>query len=76
VTPDERRQAEQTIERAYLTIAAACRVLCVSKSTMRKWIEADLVIITEIGPPGHGVRKIARAEVERLRGASTSAPPA
>lgn len=67
MSPEERRQAEDTLNRAYYTIAAASRILCVSRSTMQKWLDAKLVIVTEIGPPGYGVRKIARAEIERLR---------
>lgn len=66
MTPEDRR-AHDTAERAYYTIAAATRILCVSKSTMRKWLEAGLVKVTEIGPPGYAVRKIAKAEIERLK---------
>lgn len=67
MTPEERRHAERAVDRAYFTIAAACRVLEVSRSTMQKWIDADLVNITEVGPPGHGIRRISRQELDRLR---------
>lgn len=68
MTPDQKHQAEQELKLAYYTIRAASRALSVSRSTMQKWIDAKLVAITVIGPPGcRGVRKIAREEIQRLR---------
>lgn len=67
MTPEARRQAEEALNRSYYTIAAACRILCVSKATMRKWLDLHLIQVTELGPPGYAVRKIAKSEIERLR---------
>lgn len=70
MTLHERRQAELELQKAHYSIAAACRVLEVSAVTMRKWIRAGLVHLTEIGPPGHSLKRLTREEVIRLKRAA------
>lgn len=59
--------AEREIRRSLLTLAAAARLLDISRPTLKKWHACGYIHVITIGPPGHEIPRVPRSEVERLQ---------
>ncbi len=60
-------RAYHTQSKDTMTFAAAARELEIDVQTLRKWITSGYAKVITRGPAAHRIRRITRAEVERLK---------